>query len=55
MNSFFNQIANSPGLIPLYLFCAFMLLLLGWEFLKLIVFIIQNSSWNKPKKESKKK
>jgi hypothetical protein len=42
-----NSILSEPALIPLYLFVLFMVGVLGWEILKLIIFVIRNSGGTK--------
>lgn len=42
-----NSILAEPKLIPAYLFMALMLGILGWEFIKFIIFIIKFRGKNK--------
>jgi hypothetical protein len=47
INQIEQIIRNSPELIPAYLFMIFMLGILGWEILKLIIYVIRNSGKSK--------
>jgi hypothetical protein len=49
LQRFFQWISSNPWLIPLYVFVAFMLGILLWEFVKLIVFIIRSTGNDKTK------
>jgi hypothetical protein len=51
LQRFLNWLVSNPALIPLYVFVAFMLGILLWEFVKLVIFVIRNTGDNKSKTE----
>lgn len=51
LQRFLNFILSNPALIPLYVFVAFMLGLLLWEFGKLVIFVIRNTGNDKSKND----
>jgi hypothetical protein len=53
LQRFLNFILSNPALIPLYVFVAFMLGLLLWEFVKLVIFVIRKSG-NEESKNDKR-
>ncbi len=44
-----NNILAEPWFIPLYAFVAFMFGIISWEFIKLVIFVIRNTSNDKKK------
>jgi hypothetical protein len=49
LDTILNIIKNTPILIPMYLFMAYLVGLLGWELVKLIIFVIRFQGKNEKK------